>query len=83
MDPLAAVYITEERLVVSPAASVEVAAAAMDAQERAGLRTADFVILAVPPGTASADLVEAIEAVARRTPAYARPATEPPQPVAD
>lgn len=72
MDPIAAVYVPEERLRISAAASAEVAAAAMDAATRAGLADggrADFIVMAVPAGEASADLVDALEATARAFPA--------------
>lgn len=66
MPRIAAVYVTEERLTVSPAPSAEIAAAAMDAQARAGLDRADFVILAVPPGAATASLVDDVTGLAER-----------------
>lgn len=73
MDPAAASTCLESRLRLSKAPTAELAAAALRAQKVAGLDGgADFIVVAVPPGTAEG-AVGPVEAAARAAPA------EPPE----
>lgn len=63
MDPAAARHVAEATLRLSKAPTAELAAAALEAQEAAGLERADFIVVAVPPGTAPAT-VDAVAAAA-------------------
>lgn len=69
MDPSAAAYVSEARLRLSKAPAAELAAAALQAQAEAGIdpsagngKGADFIVIAVPAGTAPATLAAALEA---------------------
>lgn len=67
-DPSAAEYVVEGRLRLSPAPTSELAAAALRAQEAAGLgEGCDFIIVAVPSGAAP-DAVDAVVAAAKAAP---------------
>lgn len=53
-DRVAARFVKSTLLKLSRAPVSELAAAALKAQEVAGLDAADFIVIAVPPGTADA-----------------------------
>lgn len=70
MDPAASAVVAEAQLRISSAPVAELAEGALTAQARAGLETADFVIIAVTPGTGKAfadelDLIAAAQRAAR------------------
>lgn len=62
MDPVAARHVPEGRLRLSRAPTAELASAAMEAQQGAGLEAASFVVVAIPPDVAGGPVVEAITA---------------------
>lgn len=64
MPDAAAKYVPVGRLYQSRAPTAELGAAAMQAQEAAGLEAADFIVVAVTPGTADA-VVADVERAAR------------------
>lgn len=68
MEPAAAVEVLEGRLRLSKDPASELAGAALQARNAAGLEEGcDFIVVAVPSGT-SPDAVEAVAAAARAAP---------------
>lgn len=63
----AAIIVTEGQLRLSKAPTAELAAGALRAQEVAGLEAADFLVVAVQPGSGDAAL-DAVRAAARDAP---------------
>lgn len=59
-----AALVEEGRLRLSRAPHAELSAAALEAQEAAGLDSADFIVIAVTPGEGG-DALEAAEAAAK------------------
>jgi len=60
--------VTEGTLRLSRAPTAELGAAALQAQKAAGLKAADFIIVAVAPGTADDAMADRIVAAAVRPP---------------
>lgn len=64
MSKAGVTIVPEGRLLMSKAPTAELGAAATLAQQQAGLRSADFVIVAVEPGLGDDALAKALEVVA-------------------
>jgi len=74
MAGIGARVVPEGRLKLSRSPSADIAAAAMQAQEAAGLTTADFIVVAVKPGTATDAMARELERVATKAPPVKAPA---------
>jgi hypothetical protein len=64
MNPSAATFVSEARLRLSKSPTSEIASAALEAKQDAGLERADFILIAVPAGTAPGTLAAVTAAAA-------------------